>query len=92
MVDMKEMENIFGKMEHIIQVNGKMVYVMEREKNIMLMEILNMKVIGLMMILKEMENLFMKMVIIIQVYSKRVFHMEKENFFILMEILDMKAI
>jgi len=34
---------------------------MEREKNIV-MEALNMKLIGLMMILKEMENLFMKMV------------------------------
>ena len=33
-----------------------MVYVMEMEKNIMLMEILNMKENGLMMILKEMKS------------------------------------
>ena len=39
---------------------------MEKEQNIIQMEILNMKVIGLMINLKEMENIFVKMVIIIQ--------------------------
>ena len=39
MVKKKEMENIFGKMVIIIQVNLKMVYFMEKEKNIIKMEI-----------------------------------------------------
>jgi len=38
---------------------------MEKEYYSIQMEILNMKVIGLMMSKKEMENIFMKMVIII---------------------------
>ena len=38
---------------------------MEKEQNIIQMEILNMKVIGLMINQKEMENIFMKMVNII---------------------------
>jgi len=42
-----------------------MVYQMEKELNIIQMEILNMKVIILMVNLKEMENIFIKMVNII---------------------------
>ena len=38
---------------------------MEKEHYIIQMEILNMKVILLMMNMKEMENIFMKMVVII---------------------------
>ena len=38
---------------------------MEKELNIILMEILNMKVIGLMINLKEMEKVYGKMVNII---------------------------
>ena len=38
---------------------------MEKEKNFIQMEILNMMVIGLMIQKKEMENIFMKMVNII---------------------------
>ena len=34
----KEMENIFGKMENILQENGKMVYEMEKEFFIIQME------------------------------------------------------
>ena len=43
---------------------------MEKELNIIQMEILNMKVIGLMINLKEMENIFGKMVYIIQENGK----------------------
>ena len=43
---------------------------MEKEQNIIQMEILNMKVILLMMNMKEMENLFVKMVNIIQENGK----------------------
>ena len=43
---------------------------MEKEQNIMQMEILNMMVIGLMIKEKEMENIFGKMVNIIQVNGK----------------------
>ena len=45
---------------------------MEKELNIIQMEILNMKVIGLMINLKEKENIFGKMVNIIQVKRKMV--------------------
>ena len=38
------MENIFGKMENIILVNGEMGYIMEKELNIIQMKKLNMKV------------------------------------------------
>ena len=41
MVNMKEKENIFGKKVNIIQDYGKMVFVMEKEQNIIQMEILN---------------------------------------------------
>ena len=34
----KDMENIFGKMTNIIQENGKRIYHMEKEKNIIQME------------------------------------------------------
>ena len=53
------------KMMIIIQVNLKMVQGMEKEQIIIKMEILNMKVILLMINLKEMENIFGKMVDII---------------------------
>ena len=59
------MGNIFGKMVNIIQENGKMVYVMEKEYYIIQMEKLNMKEILLMINLKEMEKVFGKMVNII---------------------------
>ena len=62
----KEMENTFMKMVNIIQDNLKMVQNMEKEQNIIQMEILIMKMIGLMMNQKEMENVFMKMMNIIQ--------------------------
>ena len=55
------MENIFGKMVNIKQDSLKMVYFMEKELNIILMEILNIKMIILMANLKEMENIFLKM-------------------------------
>ena len=45
---------------------------MEKELNIIQMEILNMKVIGLMVKQKEMENIFQKMVYIIQENGKMV--------------------
>ena len=45
---------------------------MEKELNIIQMEILNMKVIGLMINLKEMEKNFLKMVNIIQANIKMV--------------------
>ena len=45
---------------------------MEKEKNIIKMEILDMKVILLMVNMKEMENIFMKMVNIIQVNGKMI--------------------
>ena len=66
------MENIFGKMVNIIQVNRKIVEEMEKELNIIQMEILNMKAIGLMINLKEKENIFGKRVIIIQVNGKMI--------------------
>ena len=60
------MENIFGKMLNIMQVNLKMIYQMEKEQNIIRIQKPYMKVILLMANLKEMENIFMKMEIIIQ--------------------------
>ena len=50
---------------------------MEKENIIIRMEILNMKVILLMVNMKEMENIFMKMVNIIQDNGKMVYQMEK---------------
>ena len=64
------MEKNFLKMVIIKQFNGKMDYDMEKELNIILMEILNMKEIGLMINMKEMENIYGKMVNIIQVNGK----------------------
>ena len=57
--------NIFGKMVNIMKVNLKMIYQMEKELNIILMEIYYMKVIFLMENLKEKVNIFMMMVIIL---------------------------
>ena len=45
---------------------------MEKEKNIMKMEILNMKVIMIMINMKDMENMYGKMVNIIQENGKMV--------------------
>ena len=39
MINLKEMDNIIMKMANIIQANGKMDYVMEKENYFMLMEI-----------------------------------------------------
>ena len=41
-----EMENIFWKMVNIIQDNGKMIFFMEKELNIIQMEILKKMEIG----------------------------------------------
>ena len=65
---------------------------MEKELNIIQMEILDMKVIILMVNLKEMENIFIKMVYIIQDNGKMVYIMEKELNIIQMEIFYMKVI
>ena len=65
-INMKEMENIFGKMVNIIQVNLKIIYQMVKVLNIIKMEIYYMMVFGLMVSQKEMENLLEKMVDIIQ--------------------------
>ena len=65
---------------------------MEKEKNIILMEILNMKVILLMMIMKATDNIFGKMVNIIQANLKMDLNMEKEKNIIQMEILNMMVI
>ena len=70
MIKLMEMENIFGKMVNIIQVNLKMDLKMEKELNIIQIKIFVMKVIGLMIKEKEMENIFGKMVNIIQVNLK----------------------
>ena len=66
------MEKVFLKMVNIIQDNLKMVKEMEKEQNIIQMEILNMMVIGLMINLKEREKVFGKMVNIIQDNGKMV--------------------
>ena len=66
------MKKLSMKMVNIIQVNVKMVQHMEKENYIIRMEILNMKVILLMVKKKEMENVFLKMVNIIQVNGKMV--------------------
>ena len=86
------MENIFGKMINIIQVNIRIIYHLEKEKNIIQMEIYYMKVILLMVNLKEMENIFMKIENIIQDNLKMVYFMEKEYYIIQMEKLNMKVI
>ena len=51
---------------------------MEKEQNIIQMEILNMKVILLMIKKKEMENIFLKVVNIMQVNGKMIKLKEKE--------------
>ena len=65
---------------------------MEKEKNIMKMEILDMKVIMLMVNLKEMENIFLEMANIMRVNLKMISEMEKEKNIIKMEILNLKGI
>ena len=65
-MNLKDMENIFGKITIIIQGNGKTEIEMEKENYIIKMEILNMKAILLVMNLKDMENIFGNSVIIIQ--------------------------
>ena len=65
---------------------------MEKEHYIMKMEILYMKVIGLMIKAMVMENIFLKMVNIIQANLKIIQEMEKEHYIIKMEILNMKVI
>ena len=72
MVNLKEMDNIFMKIENIIKDNLKMVYFMEKEYYIIQMERLNMKVIILMIKKKEMENIFGKMVNIISANLKMI--------------------
>ena len=58
MIYMKEMENILLKMVIFIKDNLKMVYFMEKEKNIIQMGILNMMGIGLINAERELENFF----------------------------------
>ena len=58
---------------------------MEKELNIIQMEILNMKVIILMMKEKEIENIFGKMVLILLDNRKMVYFMVKEQCIIQME-------
>ena len=65
---------------------------MEKEQNIMKMEILNMKVILLMIIMKDMENIFVKMVIIILDNFWIIIDMVKEYCFLKMEILKKRVI
>ena len=72
MVKEEEMENIFGRMKHIIQENGKMVYVTERENYFIQMEILNMKVIMIMINMKVLGNIIGKMDNIILANGKMV--------------------
>ena len=57
MIKEKDMENFFGKMEIIIKYIFKMVFFMEKEKFIIVMEILHMMVILLKIKKKDMENL-----------------------------------
>ena len=72
MVKLKDMENIIGKMETFIKEIFKMIVFMEKEKNIIEMEILNMMVIMLMINMKDMEDIIMKMVNIILVNGLKV--------------------
>ena len=65
---------------------------MEKEHYIIKMEILYMRVIGLMIKKRVMENIFMKMVIIIQANLKMIYQMEKEHYIIKTEILYTKVI
>ena len=59
---------------------------MEKEKNIILMETLNMKVILLMMIMKATDNIFGKMVNIMQANLK----MEILNMMAIIQMMNMK--
>ena len=65
---------------------------MEIEKKIMQMEILNTKVIILMINMKKNGNIFLKRVNIIQVNGKMVQDMEIEKKIIQMEILNIKRL
>ena len=65
-----KIEKLTQKIVNIIKVRLKMAYNVEKEKNIIRMKILNMKVILLMINMKEMENIFGKMANIIQVNGK----------------------
>ena len=71
MVKLKDMENIIGKMETFIKEIFKMIVFMEKEKNIIEMEILNMMVIMLMINMKDIEDIIMKMVNIILVSKSK---------------------
>ena len=59
---------------------------MEKELYIIKMEILNMRVIGLIIKKKVMENGLMDVVIIISVNLKIIWEMEKEKFIYQMEL------
>ena len=72
MIKEKEMGNIVMKMKNIAQDNGKIVYVMEKEQNIIQTEKLNMKGNILKAKEKEKENIFGKMMNIIQDNGKMV--------------------
>ena len=72
MAKLKDMDNIIGKMETFIKEIFKMIVFMEKEKNIIEMEILNMMVIMLMINMKDMEDIIMKMVNIILVNGLKV--------------------
>ena len=72
MTNGKDMENIFMRIIIFMWVNLKIISVMEKEKNITLMEILSLKEIGLSIGQKDMANIFMKMVNIILVNLKMV--------------------
>ena len=65
---------------------------MEKEKNIIQVEILCMKVILLMANLKDTGNVFLKLIISMLGSGKMVSGMEKELYIIQMEILNMKVI
>ena len=60
------MDNIYKMMVNIILENLKIIFQMEKELNIIQMEIYYMMVILKMVNLKEMENIFGNMVDIIQ--------------------------
>ena len=72
MINLKDMENIFGKMIIIIQFSLKMDAVMEEEYNIIVMEKFNMMVLLLTTMDKDMDYIYGKMSTIIQVNLKKV--------------------
>ena len=65
MINLKEMENIFTKMEKVIEGNLKMDFYMAKVYIIMKTEKFVMKVILLMINMKEMEDIIIQMVNII---------------------------